>query len=310
MKKLVVITVAMILTFFLHTACSGIKSLNNDSNTVQPDVNIIQDEAAPTPTPSPTPTPTPVSASIVDPTTEEWTYGINQWNGTLYRTKGGFDESVGLAGSVNSYIIIDDWLYFTSNSDGDFIGELHSLFKMRLDGSERVKICDDVYRLSDHHLVDGWMYFESENGDLYRVRLNGSSERDRVGSNTIARFYTDGEWIVFHNRDDDLRLYKMRIGSEDEFIKINISLGFVNEVYNGWIYYTDDNSLYKVRIDETDKMLIVDGENLGYIMTVDGEWVYYQDGGSFFKIKTDGSDKQNITEGEFLEKRKPSVHWS
>lgn len=76
--------------------------------------------------------------------------------------------------------------------------------------------------------------------------------------------------------------------------------GYVAE-YDDWLYYAntwDDNKLYKVKKDGTEKTKLLD-ESVSYINT-DGEWIYCNvfyniESGDIWKIRIDGSEKYRLT---------------
>lgn len=69
---------------------------------------------------------------------------------------------------------------------------------------------------------------------------------------------------------------------------------FLN-VAGDWIYYSnasDENKLYKIKTDGTNKTKISDETAL--FIQVAGDWVYYANNSSeqIIKVKTDGSERQ------------------
>lgn len=123
-----------------------------------------------------------------------------------------------------------------------------------------------------------------------------------VTGNTVGNlnnggwYVADKEWIYFSNLQDSGRLYKQKKdGTEFQKIDDGVYAGSLN-LMNGKLYYiAENNKLFSMDTDGSNKKLIIDfvlGRNL---LTVAGDWIYYTQGSSpnkpLYRMKTDGTNK-------------------
>ena len=183
------------------------------------------------------------------------------------------------------------------------------MYKVSPDGAGKARISDDnASKLRD--AVDAWIYYELEDGAIFRVKSDGSI-RQRVGSGDIGLFKVEGEWLYFHNESDDQKLFKMKMDGEEEYIKIcedNVSLRCV---YDDWIYYLFDDGLHRMKADGTNQAKIYDDDV--FILNIDGDWIFsrqgYYYGGIYYKMKTDGTERQRIPRSEYEAIPKLTAEW-
>ncbi|HHU49558.1 MAG: DUF5050 domain-containing protein [Caldicoprobacterales bacterium] len=150
-------------------------------------------------------------------------------------------------------------------------------FKIKIDGSEQQQISEFEY-IGSFRVIDGWMYFGSE----YKMKTDGSNvqqinEKNCASGNTVN--IVDG-WIYYYDKDEQGSdsIFKLKIDGTD---KQKIYSGRTdNMIVDGdWIYYEeyDSKDLYKMKTDGSDNQLIVE-ENKILSLNIDGDWIYY--GGS------------------------------
>jgi serine/threonine protein kinase len=99
-----------------------------------------------------------------------WCY-IKLVDGPLYkmRTEGGGLVQLTDA-SCGAFNVAGGWIYYQSVSNG------YALFKMRTDGTEKTKLCDDQC-FNGIHIVDQWLFYQSDGLKAYRINVNGGKRQ-------------------------------------------------------------------------------------------------------------------------------------
>jgi hypothetical protein len=194
------------------------------------------------------------------------------------------DEILIIDDAASGVAVVNGWIYYC-NHDAN-----RSVFKVRLDGSDRTQINrDDSAYIS---IVEDWIYYKNSSSDgyIYKVRTDGS---DRTKLNDEACYFmtVEDDWI-YYTVVYDGHIYKMRTdGSEKTKINDDNSDNF--NVSNGWVYYSnvdDDDSLYRIRTDGGGRTKL--NSYSSEVIHVLGEWVYYVYNNTFYKIRTDGTEDQ------------------
>jgi|GEM_PF-5827937 len=170
--------------------------------------------------------------------------------------------------------IVDGWLYYVDH------GGSPKLCKMRPDGTERTVLANDV-RSSEIYVLDGWVYY-SKNARLFRVGTDGTGEM-QLGNGLFNNLYnlyehvfiSDG-WIHYYYQPESFpnpmrELGKTRIDGTENAVFADDATRFIG-VEDGWVYYLGQPTLKESK---------------------NGKKVYvYQD--SIYKVRIDGTDKQEI----------------
>ncbi|PNV62343.1 hypothetical protein C0033_09550 [Clostridium sp. chh4-2] len=106
----------------------------------------------------------------------------------------------------------------------------------------------------------------------------------------------DVDWFQFYIRDgyfyhdEGLSLFRMQLGKEPEFIASGQEARIGSFImYEDWIFYYDDGSVYRTNLDGTDKICIKN--TVGQYEIIDGE--LYTDRGKFAPIKVCGLNGEN-----------------
>jgi Copper amine oxidase N-terminal domain. len=100
----------------------------------------------------------------------EWIYFENQTSLYKIKTDGSQQTRVSSEGTQFSNIR-GEWLYYRSLSESDYL----KMYKIRLDGTQRTKVLDE--KVGSICIVNDWIYYSSvENGELYRMKVDGSSK--------------------------------------------------------------------------------------------------------------------------------------
>jgi hypothetical protein len=218
-------------------------------------------------------------------------------------------------------IVVDGWIYYTQ-IDLDDENITGNLYKIRTDGSEPTKLSDDIALFLN--VVDDWIYYtnESDRHRIYKVRTDGS-ERTQLTYDNEAHFYLNvvGEWIYSSIMLRAQNLIRTGLDGSDQGLFPSIRYTQRLNYSDGWLFYLDwhdNNAIYKVRIDNTEKTKLNDDHTK--LINIVGEWVYYgiventcgtADSGigvvyvdgpvinannnvDFYRIKFDGSNREKV----------------
>lgn len=192
-----------------------------------------------------------------------------------------------------------EWIYYSNQG----------LYKMKLDGTEKTKLFDD---LSPEfvYVANDWIYFT--NGiyqlNLYKIRTDGT-RRNLISNDPVGYFNVVGEWIYYSKgagKDFGIpgfgNLYKMKTDGTEKTKISDVNLGYII-VSGDWIYYFDSETtdnyggitdLYRIKTDGTEKTKLLDKRITS--INIMGDWIYYCNKG-IFKAKSDASNKSVINNG-------------
>lgn len=198
------------------------------------------------------------------------------------------DGENGYIGRLN---VVDNKIIFYGAA-GDSAG----LYRIKDDGSNLKRLISEPRNGGKEvYTIDKWIYYD----DLYKLSLNGDgSDKEKIDHFDIINgtLNIDNGYIYYCAKDittDEYCIFKMNL---DDSTNQKLSTGQVYEmsVYNGYIYYKEENSLYKMKTDGTENQLIID-KNIGDYNVKD-DCIYYisEDGSSLYKMKNDGTNNQKM----------------
>lgn len=232
-----------------------------------------------------------------------------------------YGNSSGNLINLGLFVESKDWIYY-SNSFYDY-----KLYKIKHDGSGRIKLSDDkavcinimgdwIYyiNLSDHSelykarldysdptslevtvsnflcVVDDWIYYNDNESKLCRIKINGTGN-SRLGEDKANSVNVVGDTIYYINKNDKGRIYALSTDGTNRRLVFD-DIAYKLQVVDGWIYYTNNRGLYKVKIDSNQKTILAEG-NVQYL-NIQGEWIYYvisADTNNLYKARLDGSSR-------------------
>ena len=217
-------------------------------------------------------------------------------------------------GHVEVYRLHDGWFYYRYLDNSETNHEI-VLYRMRTDGTGKA----ELLRLDADNYIDmgtrgWWLYFDFDNdwisflnfadGDApYKMRTDGT-EKTKLNNDEVSGaldIRTDkwivgenDDWIYFHEfNNDDLYLYKMRTdGTETTAVAGGLS---ALKITDDWIYFEnqsdiDGYSLYRMRIDGTDKIQLDDYRIYDYSQ------VFFSDGRIYYLIFMEGRPIRSLNE--------------
>ncbi|MDQ6419088.1 DUF5050 domain-containing protein [Paenibacillus sp. LHD-117] len=221
-----------------------------------------------------------------------------------------------------------EYIFFSNLADNGF------LYRMKLDGTEKVKLSKDI-KSSDIHVMDDWVYYRSTVPDgLFKIRFDGT-QKHLIKPGMFFNLNFEKDWIYY--LDMTYQVHKMRwdgsdeqlVSDAEELLSLSVQNGLLvydslmdigtfsvtldkletrkvtDEIQvfglsDGWIYYrngSDEDKMYRVHTDGTDNQKISDDiPNL--LCNVSGGWVYYglREDPGFFKVKIDGTEKVKLSD--------------
>lgn len=180
-------------------------------------------------------------------------------------------RSIVTANPVYGLFIAADSIYYTESED------ISHLYKMKIDGSGAILICDD--NLGSFDVVGDWIYYTTKVSMAETKEMKDSKE---LGTETLSKMKTDG------SEKTVLAPFSSMFG------------GSIN-VLGDWIYYNVQESLFRVKTDGTGQSMISENATIGDL--VDG-WVYYlqrlpsenkvAQTITLMKMKEDGSEQTSV----------------
>ena len=105
-----------------------------------------------------------------------------------------------------------EWIYYTNIADG------YKMYKMKLDGRENTKICDDETLFMT--VYDDTIFYSNKSDDdkLYKINANGTGKA-KLSNNKATFINTSKEYVYYVNYSDNENLYKIPVsGGKSEKI--------------------------------------------------------------------------------------------
>lgn len=179
------------------------------------------------------------------------------------------------------YFINADYVYYISQYD-------YSIYKMKIDGSQRTRLVKDrVFTdgmlLSGMMVYNGYIYYinDSNGKKLYRVKTDGTG-RTCIAKRSIDP--SDGMFILnnYLFYFSGWKYYKIALygkeyplsSDEEELCKLYFN-SFKKLYYNGYLYCSQTDGIYKIKPNGTEKKMVAKGGI--YDFTVYNDSVYYID---------------------------------
>ena len=167
-----------------------------------------------------------------------------------------------------------EWFYYRSN-DG------MSLYKMRLDGSEKTKLNE---RQSGYiGVLDGYVYYYSsgKSSGIYRMKTDGSQDTNIYIGTLEDMCIVDGR-IYFKNSLDDLKLYSMTLEGTDIRKESDLTELYYLTIWDNKMYWSnseDGGCLYRANLDGSEQTKLTEN-GVDTVRVADG-WIYYNDLGDY-----------------------------
>ena len=180
----------------------------------------------------------------------------------------------------------DEWIYYIA---------MDGICRIRKDGASHRHLTDN--RVSSMAVVGDWVYYQHSvlDGAIFRLRLDGSSEkqlcREAVGTMCVA----DDGWIYYTNKTDEGRLWRMKTDGTGRARLADRRVGALLVVGNT-IWFADlgrNSALCRMDPNGSGVQTVVE-DSVSAINWADG-WVYLCRGrGDLARCKPDGSGLESV----------------
>lgn len=182
-------------------------------------------------------------------------------------------------------------VYYRSEADN------WHLYKARLDGSHKVKLCDDVP--CEINVLGGWVYYANyrDGFSLYRIRTDGTG-RQLLKAGYCRGVYVAGDTVYYdvRNAQNVPAVHRMNLdGSGDTEL---IPDAWLMYWYDDCLYYLGDR-LYLWKYDLATETRTQLSSVYSEYVTVDATGVYYfaPDESKLYRTSQDGTDTVVILSG-------------
>ncbi len=161
---------------------------------------------------------------------------------------------------ANFMNVVDNWIYYSDYSTGN-------IYKISTDGTQRILISEDEADFIN--VVDGWIYYVNNNG-IFKISTEEKKPKtiqilkpdpDPKGGSGYSHINVQGEWIYFLNYNENIdytgtgKIFKIRTDGRN-LTKITDDRYVLLYILHDTIYAYDNNQLFRIRTDGTDRQLV------------------------------------------------------
>lgn len=145
-----------------------------------------------------------------------------------------------------------------------------------LDYKQKILMGENVYNIIDEN--------------LYKIEADGSYKK--ICEDKLSDINLVGDWIYYINKDDDSKVYKIKIDGTEKTKIVDFKSLFLT-VDNNYLYCLYDFKVHKMDLNGANGILI-SGEDAASYFKLLGDWVYYKaftwgSGARMHKMKSNGS---------------------
>jgi RNA polymerase sigma-70 factor (ECF subfamily) len=189
----------------------------------------------------------------------------------------------------------DGWVYFSNYNDHN------TLWRMREDGTQAERVnAQESYDIS---VVGDWVYFRDSRGFAAR-RTAGTTARHIIDGVGVFTPIVTGGFVyymtVWQGNEANFAIFRQRLDGTGgrQLIAGDIAVPssiFDMHVGDGWVYYTDNNVLKRIRDDGPPDAAEIIRADVRYFI-VHGERIYFTAGedSGMYGMNPDGSDEQKL----------------
>ncbi|WBW98654.1 DUF5050 domain-containing protein [Oceanirhabdus sp. W0125-5] len=145
---------------------------------------------------------------------------------------------------------VGEWIYYSN------INDHHRVYAVNTSGTYRKRLSDEG--ASSIQVVDDWIYYTNNKGELRKVRSDGSKETQDLNS-VVSKFERGyffnvvDDWIYYSNAKDSNRLYKIKTDGTQNTRLTFEPVTYINIAYNT-IYFVSKGDMFTVPIDTNGKI--------------------------------------------------------
>ncbi|MDF2673078.1 MAG: serine/threonine protein kinase [Clostridiales bacterium] len=213
------------------------------------------------------------------------------------------DYNVLLDRITSKLMVLENTAYFLVQT-----GEYNNLYKLDINNPEPKLIAEG--NIVTYDIGGGFIYYyDSSDHTLYNIKTDGT-EKNQVSKKRAEYIQINGEWIYFGFMSSEINRMKVD-GTEEQKLTSCSGSNSPFKIFNGWIYFSDEMGLSKIKLDGTEKTrLYEDIHGIGSILSINYGRIFYEtmiaEGGGYYNwinglysIKLDGTDKQTLLEATY-----------
>lgn len=208
----------------------------------------------------------------------DYLYYISFQNRYIYKIKSdGTNKTLLNAGKSANLDVYDGWVYFVNLEDRMLIN------RIKTNGSKKENVTGTKNGGSGAYILkvdNEWIYFINLNGKerIYKIMVDGKN-MIKIGSQICSKtlvMQLEDDWIYYLAHELSTSkdyIYKVKTNgahekriSEDDCIDM--------DYFNGKLYYSTLEGIYRINVDGTDKFKLVECE--GNRINVYKDYVYYE----------------------------------
>ena len=191
-----------------------------------------------------------------------------------------------------------EWIYYVNDED------YGTVYTMRIDGSDRRKLSNDLFsgsiNILDGKLYYSYDYYEINDGSgINSINFDGSDIHILCNDYDVGYINVIDNYIYYFGRSWDYSdgIFAISIDGTERR-KLSDDTARYITVINDWIYYSNENDdwkIYALNIDGSDKQKLNNDHSI-YINIID-DWIYYineSDEGRIYVIRADGSERHKV----------------
>jgi hypothetical protein len=185
-------------------------------------------------------------------------------------------------GSYINLNIVGNWIYCTEAETG-------YIYKIRTDGMDKTLLFEEPVKQMT--VYKNFIYFINKDNILQRILTTGKKQRTVLSDITVLSFYIYDNIIYYTaEANDRLVIFAHDLVKNLDFL---ISTTDSNKIvyYNGYIYFSENDYLFKIKPDGTSKQIISTEISDNYNIVGDKIFYISKDTNSLIGMDTDGTDK-------------------
>lgn len=235
----------------------------------------------------------------------EWVYYTNSFDKyRLYKEKLDRTQKLKITDEVVSEIsVVGNWVYYTSLGGDDSF----NIYKITLDGENKTQLTN--FPCQSINVINDWIFFVSrDNNKICCMKTDGTGVtllNNILASQIIVKdnwIYLDGGTEKEHfGFISNAKLYKMKINGTDlaQLTQDNINCINVNGDYTYYVNISDQNSIYRIENDGSDRTKVTDSPSNSFI--IHDNWIYSikplnKNRSSLYRFSLDSNKKEDLNQ--------------
>ncbi|MFL0195399.1 cell wall-binding repeat-containing protein [Clostridium sp. WILCCON 0269] len=178
----------------------------------------------------------------------------------------------------------------------------NSIYKIKTDGSSKSKVADgSILTVKDNTIYFGQKSDKDDLIYLCKANTDGLEKTTLTTLNEKSSINIVGDWVYYIDNSDNNEIYKMKL---DGSSKMKVRDEAVTQIIvdKDYIYYSTLSGIYRINTDNSDPVCIVNSYDIDGSFNIADNWIYYplKDGG-LYKVETDGTSNVKIADANTLD---------